>query len=104
MKVNFNNLRQQACFAYDKLCGKLNDGILKEDQHTWVDGYGWLSKGDVVVRADEIQEHLDDLRMLIGSIAMVYQEGDKDFADVYPKDKSMAEFNPEPEEAGKQTT
>ena len=87
MTVNFNNLRKQAVFSYDRLVKKLNQNI--------IDDYG-----DKVVRIDpeDIQEDLDDLRRLIMSIALVYDEGNPDFKDLdaeIPDD--IACFNSEEE-------
>lgn len=104
MKVNFNNLRKQAIYSYDSLVEKLNAAIIKEDiSGTWVDGFGWVNKGSVIIDAEDLQKNLDDLRSLIGSIAMVYEEGNEDFKDVYsevfPEDKEerMQSFNDEVE-------
>ena len=36
----------------------------------------------MIVDAEDIQEHMDDLRMLIMSICCVYEEGNEEFADV----------------------
>ena len=102
MKVNFNNLRRQAVNKYNALCDKLNHAKIKDKQHIFIEGYGWLQEGDIVIGCEEIQSEMEDLRQLIGSIAMTYQD-DKEFADVYsemyPEDseKRMSEFNPEAE-------
>lgn len=87
MDVNFNNLRKQALYSYDKLVNKLNDSI----------SYEWNSK-KIEIDPDDIQEDLDDLRMLLGSIAMVYEPNDENFKDVYSevylnKNDEMASFN-----------
>ena len=101
MKVNFNNLRRQAVHRYNDLCVKLNQAKVTTDDNVFIEGYGWLHKGDIVIRCEEIEKEMTDLRMLIGSVAMVYLEGDKEFANVYEEmfpentDKQMAEFNPE---------
>jgi hypothetical protein len=88
MEVNFNNLRKQACIAYDGLCQQLNSAI-DED-------------GDIQISASEIQGCMDDLRMTIGSIAFCYEEGNPDMIDVwsdfYGEDGSMESFNPNAEE------
>ena len=67
MTVNFNNLRKQAVFSYDRLVKKLNQKI--ED-------------GNITIPVEDIQEELDDLRMQLMSIAMVYEEGNEDFKDL----------------------
>lgn len=101
MNVNFNNLRRQAVHRYNTLCNRLNQAKLKTDDNVFIEGYGWLRTGDIVIGCNEIQEMMDDLRMLIGSIAMVYEEGNKDFENVYDQmypqesEKQLSEFNPE---------
>ena len=87
MEVNFNNLRRQACIAYDKLTSKLNS---KTDY-----------KGEIILNTEYIQKEMDELRMMIGTIAMCYEEGDPDKADVYTElygDGAMESFNPNAEE------
>lgn len=85
MQVDFNNLRRQACIAYDNLCEKLNRGIDDE--------------GVVNIRAGYIQDEMDKLRQLVAFIAMVYEENDSEkvnvYAELYPKGQKMLEFNPE---------
>lgn len=88
MKVNFNNLRKQAVFSYDRLVKKLNRNIIDD----------W---GEKVVRIDpdDIQEDLDDLRRLIMSIALVYEiwiSFIKDLDEEIPND--IAFFNNEDED------
>lgn len=87
MNINFNNLRKQALYSYDKLVNKLNDSI----------SYEWNSK-KIEINPDDIQEDLDDLKMLLGSIAMVYEPDDENFKDVYSEvypneDDEMVSFN-----------
>ena len=86
MEVNFNNLRRQTCIAYDRLCSKLNTEIK--------DGY-------IEMSAIEIQREMDDLRMLIGSIAFCYEENNPDmidvWADLYGEDGAMESFNQDTE-------
>lgn len=102
MNVNFNNLRRQCVNRYNDLCKKLNDATIKETENReFVDNYGWIGKGTIIIDAEDIQSDMDDLRMLIGSIAMVYEEGSKEFANIYEEmfpentDKTMASFNEE---------
>jgi hypothetical protein len=104
MKVNFNNLRKQAIYAYDRLAEQLNAATIKKDDYSeWVDDYGHITKGTIIIEAEDIQRNMDDLRMLIGSIAMVYQEGDEEVKDVYSEvfpedsDTRMVCFNDEEE-------
>jgi hypothetical protein len=88
MKINFNNVRRQACFAYDRLCKKLN--FSKE-----YEGY-------MLIDPSSIQKEMDDLRSMIGAIAMTHEEGNEDFQDIfeqeYPAPKSMESFDFKPEE------
>lgn len=92
MKVNFNNLRKRACFAYDRLAIKLNDAI-KEYESEYSEG------GKLIIDCDEIQREMDELKQLIGGIAMCYNEDDPDmkdvFEEIYPDDKVMVDFNPD---------
>lgn len=87
MKVNFNNLRKQAIYACDRITEKLNRAIDKE--------------GTITIEAEDIQKEMDDLRMLIGSVACVFEENNEEFKDVYsevfPEDKEgrMKCFNDE---------
>lgn len=107
MKVNFNNVRKQAVYAYEGLVEKLNSSIIKtDDQYAKPNGV-WHGqdvnlKGYVLIDADDLQKQLDSLRSMIGAIAMTYTEGDEDFKDVYqeiyPKEEqSMPSFNEEVE-------
>lgn len=106
MKVNFNNLRLRTLKAHDRLVGILNGAIVPEDQMITVEqpdnAPSHFLHGGVVLDVNDIEEVLNDLRQYIGSIASVYQEGDPEFKDVfsehYPEGKSMAIFNPEPDE------
>ena len=68
MEINFNNLRKQACVAYDKLCAKMNDEI--------DDGYLRLP-------VSFIQKEMDVLRVIIGAIAMCSEKGNSDITDVF---------------------
>jgi len=83
MTVNFNNLRKQAVFSYDRLVKKLN----------WK-----IEDGNITIPVEDIQEELDDLRMQLMSIAIVYEDGNDDFKDLsdeLPDDISF--FNEEEE-------
>lgn len=104
MKINFNNVRKQALYRYDALVEKLNAAIIRND-----DNYAKPNdirhdhdvnlKGYVVIDTEDIEDILSDLRMMIGSIASTYEEGNEDFKDVfsevYPEgvDKVMEVFN-----------
>ena len=55
-----------------------------------------------MIDCDEIQRDMDDLKQLIGSIAMCYNENDRDmkdvFEEIYPDEKTMVDFNPDADE------
>jgi hypothetical protein len=106
MKVNFNNVRKQALYRYDSLVNKLNSAIIRnEDQfakpNDLFHGCDVNLKGYVLIDAEDIQETLNDLRMMLGTIASVYEEGNDEvqdvFSEVYPEGsgKEMACFNEE---------
>ena len=101
MEVNFNNLRKQACFAYDRLANKLNNCILSEYEYGDKKSNGKSISGNMLVDVEDIQEAMEGLRRLIGSIAMCYNEDDPDmkdvFEEIYPDDKNMIYFNSENE-------
>jgi hypothetical protein len=104
MTINFNNVRKCALYRYDDLVNKLNSAIIKnEDQYSIPNdvnhGQQINLKGYVCIDAEDIEEVLSDLRMLIGTIASCFEEGDEEckdvFSEVYPEssDKVMAIFN-----------
>lgn len=101
MNVNFNNLRKQLVHRYNDLCVKLNQSKVTDDDNVFIEGYGWLRKGDVLFSPNLIQQEMDDLRMLIGSVACCFDESDVNFANVYEElypensEKRMVEYNPE---------
>lgn len=80
MDVDFNNLRRQACIAYDKLCDKLN---------------GKIKDGEIRISAEYIQKDMDDLRSLISTIANVFDKDNPEFQVAYPTDRRMSWFNEE---------
>jgi hypothetical protein len=105
MEINFNNVRKQAIYSYERLVEKLNSSLIKEQQWAKPNDVKWEVDitGYVLVDAEDIQECVDDLRRLIGAIAMTYEPDDEKFKDVYsevyPKlDQSMPCFNEEAEE------
>jgi len=95
MEVNFNNLRKKTCVAFDRLTSKLNNELKSYEKE-----YG--DKGFILIHVDDIQKEMDELKQLIGSIAMCYNPNDEDMKDVfeelYPDDKSMFDFNPDADE------
>lgn len=102
MKVNFNNLRRQAVVAYNQLAMRLNDAKCPpEGVDDFIDGFGRTKKDTIIIEAEDIDDIMNDLRSMIGSIAMTYQEGDGEFKDIYSEmypeeqDKRMVIFNEE---------
>lgn len=107
MKVDFNNLRRQAIYACDALTQKLNDAIIRnDDSYAKPNGYEWdvNLKGYVLIEAEDIRKQMDSLRMMVGSIAMTFEEENEDFKDVYEEvfptreEGGMKHFNDEVEE------
>jgi len=93
MQVDFNNVRKQAIHAYECLVQKLN-ATIDED-------------GGISIDASRIQRDMDDLRGYVGLIAMIHEESNPEFKDVFsevfPEEKygngpCMTLFNPEKEE------
>lgn len=102
MKVNFNNLRRQAVIAHNKLVMKLNEAKCPDKAvGDWIDDYGQLRENTIIIEADELEDVMNDLRQMIGGVAMTYKEGDEDFKDIYAEmypevsGKAMAIFYPE---------
>lgn len=84
MNVNFNNLRKQAIYAYDKLATRLNSSFpIRDDTKEYIDNHGWIDKDTLIIEKEDLRDVMDNLRQLIGAIAMVYNEGQEDFKDVY---------------------
>lgn len=91
MNVDFNNLRKQTAYSYDRLTKKLNSGIANTEEY--------IPDNDLLrVSVEDIQEDMDDLRRLIMSICCVYEKDNEDFKDVsdeIEKSGEIALFNPE---------
>jgi hypothetical protein len=84
MTIDFNNVRLQACNAYDSLCRKLNSAI--QDKSICP---------TIVIEPEMIEEEMEELRMTIGAIASSYLPGDEDVKDVYHDRESLILFNSE---------
>lgn len=84
MKINFNNVRRNACRAHDRLVRLLNASI---------------DDGQVIIDVDLLEDVMNDLRMAVGAIASTYEDGNDDFKDVfeemYPSPEHMEFYNPE---------
>lgn len=98
MDVDFNNLRKQAIYAYDRLAQRLNAHIEKDPPS--------LSGPHVVIPVSQIDDLMSDLRGCIGTIACVHDDENPDFkevfSEVFPPEKykgpCMTIFNPEEED------
>jgi hypothetical protein len=88
MEVNFDNLRAKACRTYDRLANKLNNALAEYEKE-------YLEKGVLEIHAYEIAEEMEQLKMLIGTIAMCSNGSDIHdvFEKIYPDDKCMVDFN-----------
>lgn len=90
MKIDFNNVRRQACIAFDGLINELN--AAKE-----YEGY-------MLIDPNDIEEKLSDLRGTLAAIASSYEEGEEDVKDVYSEmypasqGKQIAIFDWKPQE------
>jgi enoyl-[acyl-carrier-protein] reductase (NADH) len=80
MEVNFNNLRKQAVFSLDRLTKALNNAMDKET-------------GQIEIHANDIEKEMGNLRMLVRSIAFVYEPGDDRFKDLSDEIGKGEEFN-----------
>jgi hypothetical protein len=81
--------------AYDSLANTLNNAIREYEKE-------YSEKRMLKISCDEIQLEMDNLKQLIGSIAMCYNEDDPNMKDVFEElyldDKVMVDFNPDNEE------
>lgn len=106
MKIDFNNVRKQAIYAYEDLVEKLNEAIITDEQYARPSNTYHKQempiKGYVLVHIDDIRSALDELRGTIGSIAMTYRKDDESFKDVfqeiYPEDNQSMSLLKEEEE------
>ena len=104
MKVDFNNVRKQACLAHDRLVSILDNGKCVEEDSIgeYIEGYGRLDKDTIILDVEQLEDVMNDLRMKIGTIAMC-SDGSDDvktvYEELYPENnpkKRMKEFNLEP--------
>lgn len=86
MKVNFDGLRTQLAYTYDKLAQALNNSI-KESKKDYGDDH-------IRIPPEEIQEEMDDLRIRIMVLCCCYEEGEDGFKDISEEVKPIAYFNP----------
>lgn len=89
MQVDFNNLRKMVLRTHDDLVRVLNRNLAAD-------------RLSVTVDVSEISGILNELRSLIGIIAMCHDKQNPDMAEVYsefyPDGACLAVFNPEVEE------
>jgi hypothetical protein len=92
MKVNFNNVRLQAIFAYNRLVKKLNAETARS------------VAGDIVkVYPEDIRPHLDDLHNTLATIGCTYEDGNDEFKCILTDDIKLENFYPdEDEECGEE--
>lgn len=90
MEVDFNNLRKQLAFSFDKVTKKLNEGILPEK------AYNGNKYGNILVDTEDLQKSMEELRSCIVSLLCCYEEGNPDCANVYDdvqNNGGLARFN-----------
>lgn len=87
MTVNFDGLRSQLAYTYDKLAQALNNSI-KESKKDYDDGM-------IRIYPDDIQEEMDDLRSRIMVLCCCYEDKEDGFKDISEEVKPIAYFNPE---------
>jgi hypothetical protein len=78
MKIDFNNVRRQACISFSRLVNKLNSSI---------------EEGQIIIDADDIEPYLDSLRNFLIIIAASYDEGNGDFVSVLDEVGDLAVLN-----------
>lgn len=83
MKVDFNNLRKQTAYAYDRLCKKLNYSIKQDDYDRTI----------LKTDPEDLQKDMDELRSCIMAICACYNEGDEDLKDVSQEVKPISFYN-----------
>lgn len=90
MEVDFNNLRKQLAFSFDKVTKKLNEGILPEK------AYNGNKYGNILVDTEDLQKSMEELRSCIISLLCCYEEGNPDCINVYDdvqNNGGLAKFN-----------
>lgn len=90
MKVDFNNLRKQLAFSFDKVTKKLNEGILPDK------AYNGEKQGNILVDTEDLQKSMDELRSCIVSLLCCYEKDNPDCVSVYEdvlNNGGLAKFN-----------
>jgi hypothetical protein len=83
MEVDFNNLRVRALETYNELCKTLNLRMSKNKLNPYIQVDVW-----------EIQEEMDQLRMMLYTMACCYIEGREDCKSMADEIGDVATFNP----------
>jgi predicted polyphosphate/ATP-dependent NAD kinase len=86
MKIDFNNVRQQALEYYNKLAKELNESICTD-----------VDCARVIVPVRDLQRVMDSLRLALISIGLSYIENDPDCKQVIKNDDEILNFNPDEE-------
>lgn len=81
MNVNYNNMRLQAAYAFDRLCKKLNSAI--------------EGNGNLCMHKDDIQKEMDDMRIFALMPCFTFVEGDPEHIDLTDKVGDIASYNPD---------
>ncbi len=86
MEVDFNNLRKQACFSYNELCRRLNNGIDSNPM------------GDTIsIDVDDIETPMNNLRDALVTMICCSIPDDDNFKDVVDEVGIIEIFPPEEE-------
>lgn len=80
LTTNYNNMRLQAAYAFDRLCKKLNSAI--------------ENTGNICLHKDELQKEMDDMRVFALMPCFTFVEDDPDYIDLADKVDDIAHFNP----------
>ena len=88
MTIDFNNVRKQALYSYDKLAKTLNEAIEQLKAH---------DEQYMEIDPEDIQRDMDDLRLALFSIAGTSMENNDNFKDVSEEAEPIAWFNFDPE-------
>lgn len=103
MTVDFNNLRKQTAYSLDRVIKILNAGILPEKEfanHT-SEGKTKHWEGNVLVDAEDLQRHIDDLRQNVGFLLCVFEKDNPDFRELFDEVEAsggIAWFNSDDED------
>ncbi len=99
MNVDFNNMRVQAAYAYNRLFDKfceLKDGIENNNKKD-----SWSRKDNLKDEIDAMVDQFLELRMLIHNVCAVYDDDGGDMKDVSkgitfrPTQKWLSQYDPE---------